>query len=155
MADRFAGRTADTWMTEHVAAHPIEQMYACLSMINGGVCERFPALRVAFLEGNCSWVPFWLWRMDEHWEATVKDKVRERPSAYFKRQCFVSIEADETVGEYAIDKLDGESIVFSTDFPHRDGAFPEAVSTLLSQSFPEDAKRKILWDNPAKLYGLT
>ena len=153
MADRFTGPTEDPWAMEHVAAHPIEQMYACLSMINGGVCERFPTLRVAFLEGNCSWLPFWLWRMDEHWEATVTDKMRERPSAYFRRQCFVSIEADETVGEHAIERLDGEGIVFSTDFPHRDSAFPEAVDTLLSQSFPEDAKRKILWDNPAKLYG--
>ena len=154
VADRFAGRAGDPWMTEHVAAHPIEQMYACLSMINGGVCERFPQLRVAFLEGNCSWVPFWLWRMDEHWEASIRDKIRRRPSEYFKRQCFVSIEADESVGEYAIDALNGETIVFSTDFPHRDSAFPNAVKTLLGQPFSDDAKRKILWDNPAKLYDL-
>ena len=75
MAERFSKPTEDNWATEHVAAHPIEQMYACLSTINGGVCERFPGLRIAFLEGNCSWVPFWLWRMDEHWEASVKDKM--------------------------------------------------------------------------------
>src|SRR4030095_11638179 len=38
------------------------------SFCAGGILERHPRLRVAFLEGNCSWVPFLLWRMDEHWE---------------------------------------------------------------------------------------
>ena len=154
MADRFLVDDVDTWTTEHVACHPVEQMYACLSMVAGGVCHRFPALRVGFLEGNCSWAPFWLWRMDEHWEGTVKERTPEPPSFYFRRQCFVSVEADETVASRAIGWFEGGNIVFSTDFPHRDSKFPNAVNVLLGQAFPEDAKRKILWDNPAKLYGL-
>jgi hypothetical protein len=28
----------------------------------GGILERHPRLRVAFLEGNCGWVPFLMWR---------------------------------------------------------------------------------------------
>ena len=155
MGERFQGIHADLWMTEHVAAHPIEQMYACLSMIQGGVCERFPGLRVAFLEGNCSWVPFWLWRMDEHWEArqhVVKNRVPKAPSDYFKRQCFVGIEADETPGKYAIDWGAGNNIVFSTDFPHPDSKFPNSVKTLVGQSLSGEAKRKILWENCARLY---
>lgn len=158
MGERFQGIHADLWMTEHVAAHPIEQMYACLSMIQGGVCERFPRLRVAFLEGNCSWVPFWLWRMDEHWEArqhVVKNRVPLPPSDYFKRQCFVGIEADETPGKYAIDWGAGNNIVFSTDFPHPDSKFPNSVRTLVGQPLAEEAKRKILWENCARLYNFS
>lgn len=157
MGERFSGAHEDQWMTEHVAAHPIEQMYACLSMINGGACARFPGLRVAFLEGNCSWVPFWLWRMDEHYEhreKRVKDRMPLRPSEYFKRQCFAAIEADEEVGRYAIDWLGGDNIVFSTDFPHPDSRFPNSVETLIEQPFPEAATRKILWDNCARLYNI-
>lgn len=44
-------------------------MPATVSMIGGGVLERFPRLRVAFLEGNCSWVPWLLWRLNEHYES--------------------------------------------------------------------------------------
>ena len=157
VGERFDGRHEDQWLTEHVAAHSIEQMYACLSMINGGVCERFPGLRVAFLEGNCSWVPFWLWRMDEHYahrERWVKEKLPHRPSEYFKRQCFASVEADEDVGRYTIDWLGDSNIVFSTDYPHPDSRFPNAVETLIEQPFPEAAMRKILWDNCARLYGI-
>jgi uncharacterized protein len=132
-------------------------MYASLSMIQGGVCERFPALRVAFLEGNCAWVPYWLWRMDEHWEALeniTNRRTPKPPSDYFKRQCFVGMEADETPGKYAIDWGVSDNIVFSTDFPHPDSKFPNAVRTFVDQPLTEDSKRKILWDNCARLYHL-
>ena len=109
VGDRFDGVHEDLWVTEHVAAHPIEQMYACLSFIMGGICERFPGLRIAFLEGNCSWLPWLLYRLDEQWEgfgAGQHIQLEQLPSEYFKQQCFVSVEPDgehlkqvvETVG---------------------------------------------------------
>jgi predicted TIM-barrel fold metal-dependent hydrolase len=52
----------------HISTHPMEQMLACMDIIMGGVLERFPKLRVAFLEAQCGWLPFWLDRMDEHYE---------------------------------------------------------------------------------------
>src|SRR5262249_29560076 len=52
----------------HIATHSMEQMLACMDVIMGGVMERFPRLRFAFLEGQCGWLPFWLDRMDEHYE---------------------------------------------------------------------------------------
>ena len=156
VADRFVLRDEYTWNNEHVASHPIEMMYAVLCMINGGVLERHPSLRTAFLEANCSWVPYWLWRMDEHWEKMVpKYRTKLSPSEHFTQQCAVSIEADEETGRYAIDWLKGERIMFSTDFPHRDTHFPKTVDTLLAQGFADaDAKRKILWNTPAAFYGL-
>src|SRR2546426_9902561 len=48
--------------------NPIELMSAIASMTVGGVLERFPRLRVGFLEGNCSWLPWLLWRLDEYWK---------------------------------------------------------------------------------------
>ena len=37
-------------------------------MIWGGVVERHPKLRVAFLESGGGWVPPWLDRMDRHFD---------------------------------------------------------------------------------------
>ena len=155
MADRFEGVHEDLWLTEHTAAHPIEAMYACLSIVAGGVCARFPGVRFAFLEGNASWLPFWLWRMDEHWEARehrVKKQLPLRPSEYFKRQCFVGVEADEALARYALEEMGDDYFVFSTDFPHQDCRYPNATRTLTEQPFNESAMRKILWDNCARLY---
>ncbi|MCH9037722.1 MAG: amidohydrolase family protein [Chloroflexi bacterium] len=157
MGERFDGQHEDLWTTEHLAAHPIEQMYACLSVIMGGVTERFPDLRIAFLEGNCSWLPFWLWRMDEHYEhreKVLKERLPLLPTEYFKRQCYASVEADESPGKYAVDWLGDDNIVFSTDYPHPDTRYPRSVEVFLTLPFPEESLRKILWDNCARLYGL-
>src|SRR5437867_2766301 len=48
--------------------NPVELMFAFASMADGGVLERHPGLRCAFLEGTCGWLPWWLWRLDEAWE---------------------------------------------------------------------------------------
>ena len=77
------------------------------------------------------------------------------PSAYFKRQCFASVECDETPVKYVIDWLGDDRLVFSTDFPHGDSKFPRAVESFLQLPISEDSKRKILWDNCAAYYGLT
>jgi predicted TIM-barrel fold metal-dependent hydrolase len=60
--DRF-----DNFFMTHMISHPFEQMLAALSMIAGGVVERFPRLKIAFLESGCGWLPFWLHRTHEHW----------------------------------------------------------------------------------------
>ncbi len=145
-------------MLKHVYCHPVEQMLAAGSFCMGGTLERHPNLRVAFLEGNCSWVPFLLWRMDEHWERqgdVYAPELRMAPSEYFKRQCFVSVECDEEPVKYVIDAIGDDRLVFSTDFPHGDSKFPRAVESFLRLSISEESKRKILWDNCAAYYGLT
>jgi predicted TIM-barrel fold metal-dependent hydrolase len=48
-------------------------------------------------------------------------------------------------------------IVLATDYPHPDAAdkFPErTIGDLFKQNLSDDLKRKILWDNPASLYGI-
>ena len=126
-------------------------------MIMGGVLERFPALKVAFLEANCSWTPYLLWRMDEHFEhrdSHAKSRFSRRPSEYFKRQCFVAIEADEDMGVEATRRIGAETVVFSTDFPHEDSRWPRAKEAFLKLPFAAEEQRTILWDNPARLYGI-
>jgi uncharacterized protein len=151
VGDRFG---ADIQMV-HTACHPMEMMLAVISMIGGGVLERHPNLRVAFLEGNCSWVPFLLWRLDEHYEVTFRrpdSKLTMKPSEYFKRQCFVSVEADEDFVKQVIDYMGDDTIVFSTDWPHGDSKYPHAVESFMQLPISAESKRKILWDNCARYY---
>ena len=104
----------------HTSVFPIELMMAAGSMILGGVLERFPNLKVAFLEGNCSWLPWWLYRMDDQWNkfgGGDEVKLGELPSVYFQRQCFISIDADEAPAADMINRLGDGNVVFSTDYP--------------------------------------
>ena len=151
--DRFGD---DCFALQHACSHSMEQMLALEAMTLGGVLARFPRLKVAFLEGNGSWLPFWLWRLDEHWENPGRYElaaVKERPSEYFLRQGFVSLECDERPAPHAVEICGPESFVFSTDYPHYDTKYPEATARFLALPLDEKAKRTILWDNCARLYG--
>ena len=122
------------FMLRHTYAHPVEQMLAVGAFCGGGILDRHPKLKVAFLEGNCGWLPFLLWRLDEHWEQYGDQwapDLKNPPSFYFKRQCYASVECDEEPVKYTIDFLGNERLVFSTDFPHVDTKYPHAVERFL------------------------
>ncbi len=145
------------FMLRHTFAHSGEQMLATASFCGGGILQRHPRLKVAFLEGNCSWLPWLLYRLDEHWEQTGDRDAPEltmAPSEYFKRQCFASVEPDEDPVKYAIDFAGNDRLVFSTDYPHSDSKYPAAVDRFLRIDISDEDKRKILWDNCAHIYGV-
>ena len=140
-----------------IFSQPMEQMLAMGSFCAGGVLARHPKLRVAFLEANCSWVPWLAWRMDEVYElegdACMTD-LTMKPSDYFRRQCYVSIEPDEEPARMMLDAYGADRVVFSTDYPHTDSRYPEATESLLKLPITDEEKRKILWDNCAEFYAV-
>ena len=152
-ADRFQTRFA-----LHACSHPMEQMMALLALIEGGVLERHPNMRVAFLESGCGWLPYWLWRLDEeyknlHWEVT--DNVKMKPSEYFRRQCFISIEPSEPYLSETIQYIGTDSLIFGSDYPHVDHK-PDIIEEVvaLEERLSKETVQKILWNNPAQFYGI-
>ncbi len=156
VTNRFRGQPNFRTLN-HAAAFPLELMLAMGALIVGGVLERFPELRVAFLEGNCGWLPWWLDRLDDQWRkygGGEKAKLSALPSAYFRRQCFIATDVDEALLSVVIDRIGDEGIVMSVDYPHADGPYPNGVDTFLAlEGVGAESKRKILWDNCARLYG--
>jgi len=138
--------------------NPMELMLAFASLAAGGVLERHPKLRCAFLEGTCGWLPWWLWRLDETWEKFgpgSEVSVSALPSEYFFRQCYVATDADENVLGQVVEAVGDDNIVVSTDYPHSDGLFPRAIDEFVGlPDVGEKTKAKILWDNCARLYPL-
>ncbi len=140
-----------------VYAQPFEQMLGLGSFVGAGILERHPKLKVAFLEANCSWVPWLLWRLDEGYERegdVFMPELARAPSDYFKRQCYVSVEPDEGPARHLIEEMGSDRIVFSTDYPHGDSRYPEAVECFLKLPLSDEDKRKILWDNCARFYAI-
>ncbi len=157
--DRYGGMMDPaSYAFNHVISHPFEQMFAMMSLICGGVLERFPDLEVGFLEAGCSWVPYWLARLDDHFEhrklGRYMARLRMRPSEYFYRQCVVSCDPGDPTIPLAVTGLGAERIVFATDYPHFDSG-GGAVSALLSCKGVDPAcQRKILHDNASAFYGV-
>ena len=52
----------------HMISHTMEMMLVALSVIWGGVVDRHPRLRVAFLESGGGWIAPGLDRMDRHFD---------------------------------------------------------------------------------------
>jgi predicted TIM-barrel fold metal-dependent hydrolase len=152
-ADRFG-----SWAAPRIAfAFPLEAQVTLFSFLCGGICERHPRLRLVILESGCGWLLHWLWHLDEiadEYGSVDLPPLRLRPSEYFRRQCFISAEVDEPLLPRVAAEL-GDCIVSASDFPHPEGTFPGGVRRLCERGdLAADALRRILWDNPARLYGL-
>jgi predicted TIM-barrel fold metal-dependent hydrolase len=118
-------------------------MAACLDIIAGGVLERHPQLRVAFLESGLGWLEYWLERMDGHFESMRHDVpwLNRRPSELFAEQCFISIEADEAHRLPRLQEMGLVHCVFwGADYPHYDCTYPGAVKELEEHLAPLPAE---------------
>jgi predicted TIM-barrel fold metal-dependent hydrolase len=150
--DRFQTR-----LEVHALTHPLGNMIALDCFTVGGILHRFPELRVAFLESGCGWLPFWLERLDEHYELMPEqaEKIDRKPSEYFlEGRTWVATEPDERSLPYVVDRLGAERIIFASDYYHWDCSFPDSVKLLAERGDLDHAARtKILGGNAAKLYG--
>jgi predicted TIM-barrel fold metal-dependent hydrolase len=142
----------------HVCSHSFEQMAACLGVLQSGILERHPALRFAFLESGCGWLPYWLDRIDSHFETwrSYFPALTMKPSEYFQRQCFIGCDADDVLAEMVVAQLGDECVVWASDYPHPDSQFPGALDqTLVSLSgLSENSRTRLLGGNGQRLFGL-
>lgn len=150
-AERFT-----TYVPVHCLSFPTEQMAAMTALVFGGVMEKFPKLRVAFLESGIGWVPYYLERMDEHFEKRAAEVplCRREPSEYVKRgQLWFSFEPEERGLAHAIEELGEDSIMYASDYPHWDSDFPETSAAVTKRANLSDAvKRKLLRENARRFY---
>lgn len=152
----FGDRRADTFILQHTVGRPVSTLIDCAALIYGGVVEKFPKLRVAFLENRAAWVPYWMDYMDAKWENRRSDAplLRRKPSEYMTSGNFYySAEPDEKSLPYVLDRIGEDLIIFATDYPHSGSAF---TADLLDRTdVTEDAKKRILQDNGKRLFGWT
>jgi predicted TIM-barrel fold metal-dependent hydrolase len=142
----------------HTCSHAFGQLRQLTSVVFEGIPERFPRLRLAFLEAGCGWAPYWMERMDDEYAKRAEEApaLRKKPSEYIRSgSIYFSCEADEWLLPQAV-KLVGENqIVYASDFPHWDHSFPGSIDEIRDRGDITDAqKRKILADNTRRLYGL-
>jgi predicted TIM-barrel fold metal-dependent hydrolase len=140
--------------------NPVDMMTSLAFLLAGGVCERFPDLTIIVLETNGGWITPWMERLDHHWKTFGFDvpDCKLAPSEYFRRQCYISFDADEeTLGLAAESPYVGnDRIIWASDYPHPDAKFPGTVGELLDNigDLDADAQENIAWRNAQRLYRL-
>ena len=149
----------------HVLSHPLPIAMHCISIVLGGVLDKFPGTRVAFLEAGSSWVPFIMERMDFElerlkpsfeWRPAAAPPIAKLPSEYFTAgHIYVGCEAGERTLPFVAQWLGSDHLVFPTDFPHSftfERFIEEVRGFLERKDLAAELTRKILWDNPKRLY---
>ena len=145
----------------YAMSHPFGQMQAMGDLAIGGVLARHPTLRVVFLESGIGWVRWYADRLDEGWESvrTLPGEPDERtelpPTEYlFSGNCYFACEPDEPDLLHLVRSVGEDRVVFSSDYPHFDCKFPHSVDAIVNAGLGDDVLRKVVRDNPARLYRL-
>jgi len=120
--------------------------------------ERFPRLKLLWVESGLAWIPFLMQRLDH--EALLRQNecpgLKKRPSDYM-RDMFYSSQPlerfDLDILEMTMRKMNAETqLLYASDWPHWDFDPPSAITSLPFLS--DKAKRNIMGVNAARLFGL-
>lgn len=153
--------TGSGWTSYHAEYHVahVQSIQAqMLSLILRGTFDRFPSLKVMFVEGNVAhFVPL-IQRLDHHWK-TLRSEVpnlQRKPSEYIRDHIWASTQPiDEPQNprhlQEVIEEFCPDNVLFSSDYPHFDFDSPESV---FPPSFSPELKEKIFRTNGQRFFGL-
>ncbi len=135
-----------------------EASNALYDLIFSGALERFPRLKIVFVENEVGWMPFAV----EQWDRYYK-RFQERlslplsmlPSEYVQRQVYSTFFNDPS-GGYLLSYWGQENCMWSNDYPHPNSTWPnsrDVIGRQLSHLSPE-TRAKVVRENVSRLYGL-
>jgi predicted TIM-barrel fold metal-dependent hydrolase len=126
--------------------------------ILGGVFERFPGLKVVFVEPGLGWVAWWLDAIDDMAQRQHYDypAITDLPSAYFRRNMFLTFMEEPRSVQLLRDRLGVTNIMWASDYPHPPTTWPNSRAAIDKQfsGVPNAERRQIVCDNAARVWRL-
>jgi predicted TIM-barrel fold metal-dependent hydrolase len=157
------------WMTNFAAVSSrifMDNMRCIGDLIFGGVCHRFPKLKLVSVESGIGWIPAALETFDWQWQGGgVLDEHPEYdllPSEYFRRQIYGCFWFETRSALAAIEQYP-DNILFESDYPHptcqhpgprSPGRRPRDYASDLLAEVPAPVVSRILHDTAASIYGV-
>ncbi len=150
--DRFSN-----YIQVHCVSFPFDQMLAMTAMVSGGVFDRHPRLRVAFLEAGVGWVPYFVDRLHEHFErrgSWIPGGWQRDPRAYIERgNVWVTCEAEEPILPAVVQILGPDFAMYASDYPHWDSAWPASTKPLRERrDLSDEARLRLAGANARRFY---
>ena len=127
-----------------------------IDLICGGVVERFPKLKFVISEFETGWVAHFLSRLDHAAYRTPKfavDYLTMKPSAYFRRNFYVTFEDDEA-GILTRSLIGVDNLLWGNDYPHHDAIWPHSMATLdrIFTGVPDAEREQMCFSSTIDLY---
>lgn len=142
----------------HMTAFPFELMIAMMHMMGEGVFDRYPKLRIAFMEGGAAWLPCWIERFDEHVEklAPQMPGLKRMPKEIARsEQLVLSCESEETGLDRVLEFAGPGTVLYASDYCHWDCHFPYSVKDIVdSRELTLEQKTRVLGQNAVDFFKL-
>ncbi|RLT40232.1 MAG: amidohydrolase, partial [Chloroflexi bacterium] len=96
------------------------------SLVMEGAFDRFPDLRVVFIESGFTWLPSLMWRMDKEWKGLRHNTpwVKRAPSHYWKEHLRLTIQPVDGPPNAShlrqiVEQIGSdEMLLYGSDYPH-------------------------------------
>jgi predicted TIM-barrel fold metal-dependent hydrolase len=126
--------------------------------IMGGVLERFPALKLVFVEPGLGWMAWWLYIVDDlvRRQGYQFPAITELPSTYYHRQVHLTFIDEPDALQRLRDRLGVRNILWSNDYPHPVSSWPNSRAMVEQQfaGIPVDERELIVCGNARRVWNL-
>jgi predicted TIM-barrel fold metal-dependent hydrolase len=149
----------NSWAATQAVGAPHSNMIHLTNWIVNGMPERFPKLKVLWLESGVAWAHYLMQRLDAMYMSHVSEAplLKEKPSHYMKRMFYCSqpLESpeDPTALEVAMKAINADTqLVWGSNFPAHNFDVPSTIWDLPFLS--REAKTNILGGTALKLFNI-
>ena|SRR5487761_182578 len=123
-----------------------------------GIFERFPKLKVVFVEPGVGWVAWWLWIVDDMAARQGYEfpGLKKAPSEYFRRNMYLTFIDEPNVVGHARNILGIKNIMWSSDYPHPVSSWPKsrAIAEEIMTGVSDEDRELVLSGNAARVWNL-
>jgi uncharacterized protein len=146
------------FLSIHAMSFVTCNMLHLTNWVINGLPERFPKLKVVWVESGLAWLPFMMQRLDHEYLMRQSDAplLKKRPSDYMREMYYTSqpMEAtDLNLLQATFKAINAETqLMYSSDWPHWDFDTPGRMAWLPFLS--EEGKRNILGETARKVFNL-
>jgi len=156
--DYAVGRQMNRFISVHSISFVTCNMVHMTNWIMNGMAERFPKLRVIWIESGLAWLPFMMQRLDHEYLMRQSDVplLRRLPSEYMCEMYYTSQPMEKTNMKLlaaTFEAIHAETqLLYSSDWPHWDFDTPAQIAGLPFVS--AEGKKNILGETARKLFRL-
>lgn len=137
---------------------PLSAAEALGMWIMGGVFEKFPRLKVVFVEPGLGWVSWWLYVADDFVlrQGYEFPAISELPSHYFRQNVYLTFVDEPDAVWHAENRLGAGNVMWSSDYPHPVSSWPNSRSIVDTMFEGVDPHRRELMvsANAARVWNL-
>jgi aminocarboxymuconate-semialdehyde decarboxylase len=140
----------------NLIGNPSATSLAIASLIFGGVLERFPWLKFCFAHAG-GFAPYQRGRFDHGYQVRpeCREMISKPPSEYFKLLYFDTITHYGPALTYLIKSVGSDHVLLGSDYPYDMADFDPVSSVAGLKTISSLEKRRVLWDNAAKLLNIS